>query len=124
MLPSLRRCAEPMTQLRTVKVKLTFKGNGIYPSILCPLHVFRTLCTNFVKLHSSVPIGETVCRTHDSATLTQGQGYHLMLLDSAAGYLAVLQTSVFSSGKHVLHMHIGEIKTSEIKRPSYWIFDM
>ena len=88
MLPSLRRCAEPMTQLRTVKVKLTFKGNGIYPSILCPLHVFRTLCTNFVKLHSTVPIGETVCRTHDSATLTQGQGYHLMLLDSAAGYFS------------------------------------
>ena len=25
MLPSVRRCAEPMTQLRTVKVKLTLK---------------------------------------------------------------------------------------------------
>ena len=84
MLPSLRRCAEPMTQTRTVMVKLTLKGNGIYPSL------FRTLCTIFVKLHSIVPLGETVCRTHDSTTLTQGQGYTSMLWDSAARDLAVL----------------------------------
>ena len=54
MHPSLRRCAEPLTQLRTVKVELTLKGNGIYPSFLCSLHVFWTLCTIFVKFHSTV----------------------------------------------------------------------
>ena len=107
MLPCLRRCAEPMTQLRTVNVKLTLKGIGIYRSILCPLHIFRTLCTIFGKLHSTVPLGETVCRTHDSATLTQGQGYTSMLWDSEAGDLADLQTAVFFSGKHVFHSHIG-----------------
>ena len=63
-------------------------------------------------------------RTHDSATLTQGQGYALMLWDSAAGDLAVLQTAVLFSEKHILHTHIREIKTSEIIRPSFWIFDM
>ena len=63
MLPSLRRWAESMTQLCTVKVKLILTGNGIYPSILCPLHIFRTLRTIFVKLHSTVPPSETMCRT-------------------------------------------------------------
>ena len=67
MLPSLRRYAEPMTQLRTVNVKLTFNNNGMYPSIMYPLHMFRTLCTIFVKLYSTVHLGETVCRTRDSA---------------------------------------------------------
>ena len=47
-----------------------------------------------------------------------------MLWDSAAGDLAVLQTAVLFSGKHILHTHIGEIQTSEIIRPSVWIFDM
>ena len=47
-----------------------------------------------------------------------------MLLNSAAGDLVVLQTAVLFSGKHILNTHIGEIKTSEIIRPSYWIFDM
>ena len=43
MLPSVRRCAEPMIQLRTVYVKLIPKDNGINPSILCLLHIFRAL---------------------------------------------------------------------------------
>ena len=68
MLPALRRFAEPMNQLDTVKAKLTLKGNGIYPSILRPLHIFRTFCTILVKLHPTVPFSETVCRTRDSAT--------------------------------------------------------
>ena len=55
------------------------------PYLLNPLN-------DFVKLISTVPPSETVCRTHDSATLTQGQGYTSMLWDSAAGDLAVLQT--------------------------------
>ena len=49
-----------------------------------------------------------MCRTHDSAALTQGKGYALMLWDSAAGDLAVLQTAVLFSGKHILHTHIGK----------------
>ena len=47
-----------------------------------------------------------------------------MLWDSAAGGLAVRQTAFSFSGIHILHTHIGEIKTSEIIRPSYWILDM
>ena len=57
MLPSLRRCTEPMTQVRTVKVKVTHKGNGIYPSILCLLHIFQRfegVSLNFTKLFLSV----------------------------------------------------------------------
>ena len=59
-----------------------------------------------------------------SLNFSQGQGHTSMLWDSAAGDLAVLQTAVLFSGKHILRTHIGEIKTSEIIRPSYWIFDM
>ena len=40
MLASVGRYAEPMTQLRTVKVKLTLEGNGIFPSILIILTYF------------------------------------------------------------------------------------
>ena len=43
MLPPVSCCAEPVTQLRTVNVKLTLKSKGIYPSILCLLHIIRTL---------------------------------------------------------------------------------
>ena len=50
MFPSVRQCTEPMTQLRTVKVKVTLQGNGIYHSISCPLHISRTIRTIFVKL--------------------------------------------------------------------------
>ena len=85
MLPSVRRCAEPMTQLRTDNVKPTLKGNGIYPSI-CVLSKSSETFERF----SFVPLSETVCRTHDSATLTQGQGYTSMLWDSAAEDLTVL----------------------------------
>ena len=47
-----------------------------------------------------------------------------MLWDSAARDLAVLQTATLFSGKYILHANIGEIKTSETIKPSYWIFDM
>ena len=63
---------------------------------------FVRFSCNFTHCHLGV------CRTHDSATLTQGQGYASILWDSAAGDLAVLQTAILSSGKHILLTHIGE----------------
>ena len=52
MLPSIKRCAEPMIQFRTVKFKVNLQDHGNYPSILCPLHIARTLWTIFNELRS------------------------------------------------------------------------
>ena len=43
MFLSVRRCAEPRTQLRKLKVKVTLQGYGIYPWILCPLNLLNHL---------------------------------------------------------------------------------
>ena len=72
---SVSRCKEPMTQNCRLKVQGTLQGLGIYPSLFCPLHIFWTLWTIFIKLQSNVPLSETVCRIHDSALQTQGQGH-------------------------------------------------
>ena len=42
------------------------------PFNLCPLHISLTVWTSFIKLHSNVPLDETVYRAHDPASLTQG----------------------------------------------------
>ena len=39
MSTSVRRCAEPMTQLRRLKVRVTVTGNGIQPSIARMLRI-------------------------------------------------------------------------------------
>ena len=43
--------------------------------IRCPLYIFTTIWTIFDRLHSTVPLSETVRRFHGSATLNEGQGY-------------------------------------------------
>ena len=73
MFHSVRQCAEPMTLLHRLKVKVTLQVHGIYLWILCPLHISSTGWKIFIKLHSNVPLSETMCRTHDSATQTQGK---------------------------------------------------
>ena len=53
--------------------------NGLFQStcqsitLSCPLHISWTLRKIFIKLRSNVPLSEKVCRTHNSATQTQGQ---------------------------------------------------
>ena len=65
-----------MTRLHILKVKVTIQGPVINPSTcvrsISPKPFSRT---RFIKLHSNVPLSETVCRVHDPATLTQGQGH-------------------------------------------------
>ena len=41
MFPLVRQCAEPMTQLRRLKVKVTVQWHKLYPWILCPLHIIE-----------------------------------------------------------------------------------
>ena len=77
ILISVRRCAGPLTQLPRLKIKVTLQGLRIYPWISCLLHISWTLWTLFIKLHPNVPLNETVCRTHDSAMQTQGQGHQI-----------------------------------------------
>ena len=87
MLPSVKRCAEFMTQFRTVNVKVTLKGNGIVLSIPCTLHISRTLWTSFLKF---TQMFLSVRRWAEPMTQGQGPGY-----TSRSWYsTAVLQTAV------------------------------
>ena len=55
MFLSVRRCAEYMTQVPRLKV--TDQGQGIYPWILCPLHIswtLRMISFNFTQMFLSV----------------------------------------------------------------------
>ena len=58
-----------MNQLPRLKVR--GQGHVIYPSIrvrsISPESLKR-FSLNFIKLHSNVPLSETVCRAHDPAT--------------------------------------------------------
>ena len=71
----VRRCAEHMTQLPKLKVKVVGQGQRIYPSILGRLHISWTFQAVFNTLHPNVPLSVTMCRTYDSAMQTQGQGH-------------------------------------------------
>ena len=62
MLLIVIQCAEFMTQLCRVKVKVTLQGHGIYPWLSCPLHISSTLWKNFIKLHPNVPLSEIMCQ--------------------------------------------------------------
>ena len=97
MFRSVRRCAEPMTQLPRLKVKVTLQGHGIYPWILfelflsarrcaepmnqlCRLKVrslfkvmeftlhVRSISPEPFELHPNAPLSETMCRAYDSAS--------------------------------------------------------
>ena len=60
---SVRRCAEPMTQLRRLKVKVNGQGHVFYPIFLyAPLYLLNPL-TGFTRLHANVPLSDTMCRT-------------------------------------------------------------
>ena len=107
----VRRCAEHMAQLCSLKVNVTVQGRRIYPWSWYLLHI-RTI---FVKLYSILPLSETMCRTYDSTTLTQGQEYTSMLWDTAAGDLDVIQIAVLfklcslcQKWPAPVHTHIGE----------------
>ena len=90
MFLSARRCAEHMTQLWSVEVNVTVQGHRIYPWSWCLLHISRTLCKFFIKLHPNVPLSETICRSNASASKTlKGHG-HI----SRSWYMLTLQFSV------------------------------
>ena len=68
MFISVRRCAEIMTRLHRLKVKVTLQGHVIYPSIRVRCISPEYFWTLFINLHSNVPLSEVECRTNDSAT--------------------------------------------------------
>ena len=69
----VRQCAEPMTQLQRLKVKVTVKGHRIYPWFFCPPQIFWTLWKIFIKCWSNAYLIKSVCRALDSTTQTMGQ---------------------------------------------------
>ena len=73
---SLGQCAEPITQLCGLKVKVTIEGHELEPWIWCQLHISFTPGRIFFKCWSNVCLSEMMCRTHNSAMLTQGQGHN------------------------------------------------
>ena len=75
MFASVSRCAEPISQSCQLKVKVTGQGDGFEPWISCPLHISYTPGRIFFKLWSYVCRSETMCRTHNSTMLKQGQGH-------------------------------------------------
>ena len=71
MFASVNRCAELISQLCQLKVKVT--GHGFELWISCPLHISYTPGRIFFKLWSYVCLSETMCRTHNSTMPTQSQ---------------------------------------------------
>ena len=47
------------------------QGQGHVIYLLICVH---SIIPSFIKLHSNVPLSETMCRAHNPAILTQGQG--------------------------------------------------
>ena len=72
MFASVRWCAEPITHLCWLKVKDTIEGHQFEPWILRPLHCHSDC---LVKFGSTIHRSEMMCRTHNSAMQTQGQGH-------------------------------------------------
>ena len=68
-------CAEQMTQLPRLKVKVTSQRPRIYPWISCSLHISWTLWSISMILHSYFPLSKKLCWAHDPATQTQCQGH-------------------------------------------------
>ena len=55
--------------------KVTVQGHGFEPWILCPLCISFTPGRIFSKLWSNVHLSGTICRIHNSALWTWGQGH-------------------------------------------------
>ena len=70
----VRQCAEPMTQLQRLKVKVTVKGHRLYPWILCLLNISWTLWKIFMKFWSNAYLIKALCWALDSTTQTMDQG--------------------------------------------------
>ena len=73
----LRLCAETMTQLRRLGVKVTLPGHPIYPRISCLLNIsgtFEWFSLNFTQ-NVCFFLSETMCKTYDSTMQTQCQGH-------------------------------------------------
>ena len=77
MFTLVRRYAESITQPCWLKVKVTVQGHGFEPWILCPLCISFTPGRIFSQLWSNVRLSGTMCRTHNSAMGTEGQGHGL-----------------------------------------------
>ena len=75
MFASVSQCAEPIIQPCQLKVKVTGQGHRFEPWISCPFHISYTPGRIFFKLWSYVCLSGTICRTHNSTMLTQGQGH-------------------------------------------------
>ena len=76
MFTSVGQCAEPITQPCGLKVKVTVEGHKFEPWIWCRLHISFTSGRIFFKSWSNVCLSEMMCRTHNLALLTQGQGHN------------------------------------------------
>ena len=74
MITSVWQCAEPITQPCGLKVKVTVEGHELEPWIWCRLPISFTPGRIFFKRWSNVCLSQMMCRTHNSAMLTQGQG--------------------------------------------------
>ena len=71
MFLSVRRCAEAMTQLQDFKRSWPhFEVMGYFT-----LKFSVWLFLNDIKNHSNAPLIETLCRTYDSDTHSQGQAH-------------------------------------------------
>ena len=79
MLTSVGQCAEPITQPCRLKVKITVETHEFEPWIWCRLHISFTPGRIFFKRWSNVCLSEMMCRIHNSAMLTQGQGQGSLL---------------------------------------------
>ena len=73
MFASVKWCAEPITQLCWLKVKVTVEGHQFEPWILRLLHCHSDC---LVKFGSNVRLSEMMCRTYNSTMQTQGQGHN------------------------------------------------
>ena len=82
MIPLVRRFAEPMTQLRTGKVKVTLKGNVSYSSIVCLLHIlepFERFLLNFTQMFLSVRrCAESVTQLRSTKVKATLQGHGIL----------------------------------------------
>ena len=73
MFTLVRRCAESITQPCRLKVKVTVQGHGFEHWISCLLCISFTLGGCSLNFGQMVTCG-TICRIHNSAMGTQGQG--------------------------------------------------
>ena len=94
MFASVRWCAEPITQLCWLKVKVTIEGHQFEPWILRALHCHSD---RLVVFGSNVCLSEMACRTYNSTMQTEGQGHNWRSSISFlfAPYLLIFHIMIF-----------------------------